>query len=74
MAFLWQLALCSDEDGVLLQVFAGLVVACVAVQAAVQKKYLFTGNILDNDVSYMAHSNPFQCLAILAVTSALSCS
>jgi len=61
------LALERDQPG-----YAAFVGACVAAQCAMQKKYLFTGDILENDIAYMAHANPFQCLAILAISSALS--
>mmetsp|Transcript_9333 Transcript_9333/g.26672 ORF Transcript_9333/g.26672 Transcript_9333/m.26672 type:complete len:418 (-) Transcript_9333:464-1717(-) len=53
-------------------VYAGIVLLCLLAQAHMQWKYLFKGDILKNDVSYMAHANPFQCLAIIAVSSALS--
>lgn len=54
------------------QGFATAVGACVLAQCAMQRKYLFTGDILENDIAYMAHANPFQCLAIIAISSALS--
>jgi len=61
------LAYGRDQPG-----FATAVGACVLAQCAMQRKYLFTGDILENDIAYMAHANPFQCLAIIAISSALS--
>uniref|UniRef100_A0A061S367 Chlorophyll synthase n=2 Tax=Tetraselmis sp. GSL018 TaxID=582737 RepID=A0A061S367_9CHLO len=51
---------------------AALVTACVLVQMVIQRRLLFHGDILDNDVAYMAQSNPFMCLAIYVVTVAVS--